>query len=57
MDIAELNTAMISLGIPESERTPEKLQSMINKYDLNGNGTLSYDEFLTMMNWGPLPEP
>ena len=56
MDKGELNKAMIALGQPESERTDEKLQAMIDKYDLNGDGTLSYDEFLIMMNWGPLPE-
>ena len=56
MDKGELNKAMIALGQPESERTDEKLQSMIDKYDLNGDGTLSYDEFLKMMNWAPLPE-
>ena len=56
MDLNELNKAMIQLGQPESERTEEKLQAMIDKYDLNGDGTLSYEEFLIMMNWGPLPE-
>ena len=57
MDVAELNKAMTQLGQPEEARTPEKLQAMIDKYDLNGDGTLSYDEFLVMMNWGPLPDP
>ena len=56
MDLNELNKAMKDLGQPESERTEEKLQAMIDKYDLNGDGTLSYEEFLIMMNWGPLPE-
>lgn len=54
MDLKELNKAMGELGQPEEERTDEKLQAMIDKYDLNGDGTLSYDEFLIMMNWGPL---
>ena len=47
---------MKDLGQPESERTPEKLQAMIDKYDLNGDGLLSYEEFLKMMNWAPLPD-
>ena len=28
---------------------------MIDKYDLDNDGLLSYDEFLKMMNWAPEP--
>ena len=53
MDIEELNKAMITLGAPPEQRTPAMLQEMIDKYDLNGDGTLSYKEFLVMMNLAP----
>ncbi|XP_064621365.1 calmodulin-A-like isoform X3 [Lineus longissimus] len=42
----ELGTVMKSLGQSPSEK---ELQDMINEVDSDGNGTLDFDEFLTMM--------
>ena len=43
------------LGVPKDQRSKEMLEGMIAQYDLSGDGTLSYQEFLKMMNWAPEP--
>ena len=43
------------LGVPKEQRPREMLEGMIAQYDLNYDGTLSYEEFLKMMNWAPEP--
>ncbi|KAI0238216.1 Neo-calmodulin [Lamellibrachia satsuma] len=42
----ELGTVMRSLG---QNPTEAELQDMINEVDFDGNGTIDFDEFLTMM--------
>ena len=42
----ELGTVMRSLG---QNPTEAELQDMINEVDANGNGTIDFPEFLTMM--------
>ena len=42
----ELGTVMRSLG---QNPTEAELQDMINEVDANGNGTIDFHEFLTMM--------
>lgn len=42
----ELGTVMRSLG---QNPTEEELQDMINEVDADGNGTIDFEEFLTMM--------
>ena len=42
----ELGTVMRSLG---QDPTEAELQDMINEVDANGNGTIDFPEFLTMM--------
>jgi len=42
----ELGTVMRSLG---QEPTEEELNDMINEVDVNGNGTIDFEEFLDMM--------
>jgi calmodulin len=42
----ELGTVMSSLGQNASE---EELKDMINEVDADGNGTIDFPEFLTMM--------
>ena len=43
----ELGTVMRSLGQNPSEA---ELQDMVNEVDLDGNGTIEFDEFLYMMS-------
>ena len=43
----ELGTVMRSLGQNPSE---SELQDMVNEVDLDGNGTIEFDEFLIMMS-------
>jgi calmodulin len=43
----ELGTVMRSLGQNPSEA---ELQDMVNQVDLDGNGTIEFDEFLYMMS-------
>ena len=42
----ELGTIMRSLGL---NPTQAELQSMINEVDANGNGTIDFPEFLSLM--------
>ena len=42
----ELGTVMRSLGL---NPTQAELQSMINEVDANGNGTIDFPEFLSLM--------
>ncbi|KAJ3215255.1 calmodulin-like 3 [Dinochytrium kinnereticum] len=50
IDIEELRDVMISLGIPH---TPEDLQGMISKVDVDNTGTIDFEEFLVMIeNFG-----
>merc|ERR1711894_66450 len=43
----ELGTVMRSLG---QNPTEQELQDMINEVDADGNGTIDFPEFLTMMS-------
>ena len=43
----ELATVMRSLG---QNPTEAELQDMINEVDVDGNGTIEFDEFLAMMS-------
>ena len=42
----ELGMVMNSLG---QKPTPQELESMIREVDIDGNGEIDFDEFLTMM--------
>lgn len=45
--MAELGVVMRSLGQRPSEN---ELRNMVNEVDINGNGTIEFNEFLLMMS-------
>lgn len=47
IDTSELGSIMRSLNMDPTET---ELQDMINEVDINGNGILDYEEFVTMVS-------